>query len=1062
MADRQRKGFSRRTFLKGTALAGCTALAGSQLELIRGLLARAEAGELTPMEYYELKSATSTVYTACFNCNTGCGLKVKLIDGIAVKIDGNPYSPFNLHPHIPMNVSPSDAVVSDGGLCPKGQSAHQGAYDPYRICKVLKRAGNRGDGNWISIPFDQAVSELLAGGALFKDVEGEEKRKVLGLKALHALQVPTVFRDMAGDVELIRKKQLTVAEFKKKHASALQNLIDANHPDLGPKNNQLVFMLGNMAGGRRDFVRRFTDAFGTVNVHDNPNRGSLQSACRAMTEQYTGESFSGGADLYWQADQEHAEYILFVGSNPFDGGNGPNRGPRMMQRLVSGKLKMGVVDPVFTKTAAKAQRWVPIKPGTDAAFAMGMTRWILEKERYDPVYLANANRAGATKDDEPTWSNATWLVRIDNDGNPGAFLRASELGLKPVVVKTDDGNNAPAEYLVAIRDGEAVAFDPNDTRLRVRGELFVDTTLQGPNGPVRAKSSLQLMLETARQKSLAEYAAICGIEPGVIEAVAKEFTSHGKKACIEVGRGVTEHANGFYTVAAFMNLNLLMGNFDWKGGMITAATFNYDGSSNGSQPYNLRKISPETPQPFGLSIIRHNARYEESTIFAGYPAKRNWWPLATDACADLLPSIAEGYPYPVKVLFSCGAEPVSELPAGDGVIETLTDLERVPLHVACDLTIGSTCMYADYVFPDLHFLERWEFHDSQPNMPVKSLPVRHPVVTSPNDIVRVFGREQHISLETLLLALAEQLELPAFGKGGFGMGLDLMSPEQFYWRLVANAAYDGPEPAGEAGDQGVGVFDRGHERLHPSAVRIGETGNLSILVLTKAMHILNCGGRFAPAEAAYEGDYAANRYGRLVNLYQEKTSQTRDAFTGRPFHGIPRYMPLSDAMDKDTAGLEQGYDLHLVSGKDICMEPGTSGNQYLTTLMPENRLLINPVDAQRLGLVQGQKVKVVSAANPDGQWSMGKGRKSIEGRVHIAETIRPGVISFSLGHGGWADGVTGSFIDGKLIKGDMRRGMGFNANAVMWRDPHLKNTPIMDKIGGSASGLDTKVRLVKV
>lgn len=142
-------------------------------------------------------------------------------------------------------------------------------------------------------------------------------------------------------------------------------------------------------------------------------------------------------------------------------------------------------------------------------------------------------------------------MKIDGNGEPGAFLRASEIGLKPKEVRKDkDGRSFEFEFLVAIRDGEPVAFDPNDTRLRVRGELFVDTVLKGEHGPVRVKSSLQLMLEASRERTLAEYAAICGIEPGIIEAVAREFTSHGKKACVEVHRGVAQHTNGFYAVSA--------------------------------------------------------------------------------------------------------------------------------------------------------------------------------------------------------------------------------------------------------------------------------------------------------------------------------------------------------------------------------------------------------------------------------------------------------------------------------------------------------------------------------
>jgi len=96
-----KRGTTRRNFLKTTA-AGCGALALSQLDFARGLVARAEAGELTAQELYELSKVENELLTVCLNCNTGCGIKVKILDGVAAKIDGSPYSPFTLNPHLPM------------------------------------------------------------------------------------------------------------------------------------------------------------------------------------------------------------------------------------------------------------------------------------------------------------------------------------------------------------------------------------------------------------------------------------------------------------------------------------------------------------------------------------------------------------------------------------------------------------------------------------------------------------------------------------------------------------------------------------------------------------------------------------------------------------------------------------------------------------------------------------------------------------------------------------------------------------------------------------------------
>ena len=122
-------------------------------------------------------------------------------------------------------------------------------------------------------------------------------------------------------------------------------------------------------------------------------------------------------------DTEHAEFIIFVGANPLEANYGPPLRAGQAHRRASstGRLKIAVVDPRFSRSASKAWKWLPNKPGTEAAIALGMIRWIIEQRRYDARYLANANRAAATADGEPTWSNASWLVKIE-EGEPGKFL----------------------------------------------------------------------------------------------------------------------------------------------------------------------------------------------------------------------------------------------------------------------------------------------------------------------------------------------------------------------------------------------------------------------------------------------------------------------------------------------------------------------------------------------------------------------------------------------------------------------------------------------------------------
>ena len=84
------------------------------------------------------------------------------------------------------------------------------------------------------------------------------------------------------------------------------------------------------------------------------------------------------------------------------------------------------------------------------------------------------------------------------------------------------------------------------------------------------------------------------------------------------------------------------------------------------------------------------------------------------------------------------------------------------------------------------------------------------------------------------------------------------------------------------------------------------------------------------------------------------------------------------------------------------------------------------------------------------------------GQVRVMQGIRPGVAAFSLGHGHWANGAGEVIIDGVRVAGDSRRSTGVHANAAMRVDPVLKNTGLVDTVGGSAVFYQSQVKLVKV
>ncbi|HEX9882477.1 MAG TPA: molybdopterin dinucleotide binding domain-containing protein, partial [Desulfobaccales bacterium] len=172
----------------------------------------------------------------------------------------------------------------------------------------------------------------------------------------------------------------------------------------------------------------------------------------------------------------------------------------------------------------------------------------------------------------------------------------------------------------------------------------------------------------------------------------------------------------------------------------------------------------------------------------------------------------------------------------------------------------------------------------------------------------------------------------------------------------------------------------------------------------------------------------------------------------------------TDVLGRKLDDEAKGFDLTLLTHRHISQcKSRTVGNYWLLALYPENFIDISPVDARRLGLANGDRVKVVSATNEEGVWDLAPGhKKAMIGKVRILEGLRPGVTAFSLGHGHWAYGAESVVIDGVTVPGDPRRGTGVHANAAMRVDPVLKNTGLVDLTGGSAVFYQTQVKLVKV
>ena len=551
----------------------------------------------------------------------------------------------------------------------------------------------------------------------------------------------------------------------------------------------------------------------------------------------------------------------------------------------TGGMKIAVIDPRCSKTAARAWKWLPVRPNGVAAVAMGMIQLDHRKQALRrPVSVQCQQGRCHGRQGEPTWTQAAWLVKIKGRYS-GVLPAGSDVGLpkEKRPKKKGDGEWEFDSFLV-YTGGQPKPFDPNSEKDPVEGDLLVDTEVNG----IKVKSVLQIYRETAAAKKLSEWAKLAGVNEADIVELAQEFTSHGKRAVADIHRGVSQQTSGFYNVLVWMTVNVLIGNHDWMGGLAKATTYDIAGEHEG-KPFDLNKQSGKL-KPLGISIIRHEVAYDKTTLFNGYPAKRVWYPFCSDIYQEVIPSIGDAYPYPIKALLLYMGTPVYSLPAGHKLVEILSDPKKIPLIIVSDIVIGETSMYADYIFPDLTYLERWEFSGSHPSVTPKVAPFRQPASAPLTEAVTVYGEKMPLSLESLVLGLAEKLKMPGFGENGFGPGLHLKREEDMYLRMVANIAFgdkpDGSEKVPAASAEEIKIFEQARRHLPPTVYDAKRwKAVVGPELWPHVVYVLNRGGRFQGYAQAYKGDQLANKYGKMLGIYFDNLVSAKNSMTGKPYLG---------------------------------------------------------------------------------------------------------------------------------------------------------------------------------
>ena len=101
--------------------------------------------------------------STCALCYGTCSTRVHRVDGVVVKIEGNP-----------------DSSIGKGRLCGKGVSGIMSHYDPNRLKRPLKRTNPKKgigvDPGWKEISWDEALDEVAA---VLKRVRADDPRKMV-------------------------------------------------------------------------------------------------------------------------------------------------------------------------------------------------------------------------------------------------------------------------------------------------------------------------------------------------------------------------------------------------------------------------------------------------------------------------------------------------------------------------------------------------------------------------------------------------------------------------------------------------------------------------------------------------------------------------------------------------------------------------------------------------------------------------------------------------------------------------------------------------------------------
>jgi formate dehydrogenase major subunit len=238
-------------------------------------------------------------------------------------------------------------------------------------------------------------------------------------------------------------------------------------------------------------------------------------------------TFGRGAMTNHWVDIQNANVIVVMGGNPAEAH--PCGFKWVTEAKAHNKARLVVVDPRFTRTAAVADLFVQIRPGTDIAFLGGVINYLLSNDAIQHDYVKR-------------YTNAPFLVREDYRFEDGLFSGYDE---------------AARKY-----DKKTWAYE-----LGPDGFAKLDETLQSP------RSVYQLMKAHYARYTSEKVAEITGATKEkfleVCKLIASTATPNRTMTSL-YALGWTQHSVGAQNIRAMAMVQLLLGNVGMAGGGVNA------------------------------------------------------------------------------------------------------------------------------------------------------------------------------------------------------------------------------------------------------------------------------------------------------------------------------------------------------------------------------------------------------------------------------------------------------------------------------------------------------------